>query len=856
MVRNKLLIIAVFFILFSQITFFVNAQSLKLTTGEWLQNWYLAGPFQLEEGTDEYKHLCGFDTDFLVKMGGETSPSVKDGQVIKFDEGSVRWKYYKSPESVINLDEQVSKKSYVFAYAYTEIESDIEGVFILSLGSNDGGSLWFNGEQVWDNPTARGFTADDDLIPVAVKKGKNTILLKVEERGNSWAFGARFLPFNLNEFVATQSLFQVNVNGTGIPELRFLLRESVAEKLFKSVQLEISNNIEENTIWEGDWPMKKNMILPVGSEKYQKNSLKIKATLTNGFLWEKEIPFASGELNNYTLFENGKTDYVITIGTDASESVQWSAKELQHWLEELSGAVFPIKTDNAEIVEHELIIGYNNHSLSILGSDTKKPANTDETYLYKNDGAKILLLGGKERGAMYAVFSFLENELGCRWYTPSVNVIPSKEKFSFNYLNHSESPSIQVRNDFYYEAFDPIWAARNKINGAMSFREQPGGVEGYWSVHTFFPLMPPAEFYDKHPEYYSLIDGERIHERAQLCLTNPDVLDIITERLRETIRKNPEYLIYSVSQNDWRNPCQCDKCQAIAKKEGSESGPIIWFVNQVADRIKDEFPDKYVGTLAYQYTRKPPENIIPHENVVVRFCSIECCFAHDFNSCSENTEFLTDLEGWAAIAPHMYIWDYVVNFSHYILPYPNFKVLQSNIKTFRDNKSIGIMEQAAYQSRGGEFAELRAYLIGKLLWNVDVDVEEVIDDFMAGYYGRSGQYVRAYFDFLHSRLTPETHIHLGLRPDDILFSGDFVSEAEKIFDQAESVADNDEILRRVEMARLPIMYLKCKRTPIEAKYDGTYDRFNEIVKREGITHFAERGQPHVESFHRVMELAK
>jgi hypothetical protein len=518
--------------------------------------------------------------------------------------------------------------------------------------------------------------------------------------------------------------------------------------------------------------------------------------------------------------------------------------------------VFPIKTDNAEMTEHELIIGYNKHSISILGSDTKIPAKTDETYSYKNDGAKILLLGGEERGAMYAVFSFLENELGCRWYTPSVSVIPSKEKFSFNYLNHSESPSIQVRNDFYYEAFDPIWAARNKINGAMNFREQHGGVEGYWRVHTFFPFMPPAEFYDKHPEYYSLIDGERIHERAQLCLTNPDVLDIITERLKETIRENPEYLIYSVSQNDWRNPCQCDKCQAIAKKEGSESGPVIWFVNQVAERIKDEFPDKYVGTLAYQYTRKPPANIVPHENVVVRFCSIECCFAHDFNSCSENTEFLSDLKGWAAIAPHMYIWDYVVNFSHYILPYPNFKVLQSNIKTFRDNKAIGIMEQAAYQSRGGEFAELRAYLIGKLLWNADVDVDEVIDDFMAGYYGRSGQYVRAYFDFLHSKLTPETHIHLGLRPDDILFSGNFVSEAEKIFDLAESVADNAEILRRVEMARLPIMYLKCKRTPIEAKYDGTYNRFNTIVQREGITHFAESGQTHVESFHREMELAK
>jgi hypothetical protein len=166
------------------------------------------------------------------------------------------------------------------------------------------------------------------------------------------------------------------------------------------------------------------------------------------------------------------------------------------------------------------------------------------------------------------------------------------------------------------------------------------------------------------------------------------------------------------------------------------------------------------------------------------------------------------------------------------------------------------MEQAAYQSRGGEFAELRAYLIGKLLWNVDVDVDEVINDFMSGYYGRSGQYVRAYFDFLHGKLTPETHIHLGLRPDDVLFTGDFLHEADKIFDKAEIVADNEEIRQRVEMARLPVMYLKCKIAPAEAIYDGTYDRFKMIVKREGITHFAEAGQTHMESFYRQMESIK
>jgi hypothetical protein len=347
-----------------------------------------------------------------------------------------------------------------------------------------------------------------------------------------------------------------------------------------------------------------------------------------------------------------------------------------------------------------------------------------------------------------------------------------------------------------------------------------------------------------------------VSDRAQLCLTNPDVLKIITERIKSRMRESPEYLIYDVSQNDWYNPCQCEKCQAIVSKEGSESGLIIWFVNQVAQAVEKEFPDKFIGTLAYQYTRKPPKEIRPHNNVVVRLCSIECCFAHDFKTCPQNRSFLTDLKNWSALAPHLYIWDYVVGFNHYLMPYPNFKVLQPNIQTLAENNAIGVMEQGASQSPGADFSELRTYLISRLLWNPDCDVEQVINDFMIGYYGRSGKLIRQYFDLLHNRITPTTHIHLALAPDDPIFSDDFVNKANKLFEEAVKVAENDEILRRVEIASIPALYLKCSRTPVLAKYDGTYAKFCTIVKREGVTAYDEAGEPHRAAFHESVESAK
>jgi hypothetical protein len=577
---------------------------------------------------------------------------------------------------------------------------------------------------------------------------------------------------------------------------------------------------------------------------------------------------------SHILVSGKKSGYRIALSPLASESEKWAANELQHWLKEISGAELPVQQLDVNYKGPQIIIGYNDITAKVTG--TAAPAPGNESFRYFSSGADIFIYGGSQRGTMYGVMSFLERELGCRWYTPAVSVIPARDEITFNSFDHSEAPGIRVRNDFYFEAFDPVWCARNRMNGAMGStedtlspekkwavaRKQPGGIESYWAVHTFYPLVPPEEFYAKHPEYYSLINNKRVYKEAQLCLTNPDVLKIVTERIRRRMRENPEYLIYDVSQNDWDNPCQCDKCQAIAKREGSEAGPVLWFVNQVAAAVEKEFPDKFVGTLAYKYTRKPCKTIHARKNVVVRLCSIECCFSHDIRSCPRNEPFLEDLKSWSAIAPNMYIWDYVVYFQHYLMPYPNIRVLQPNIQVFRDNNAIGIMEQAAYQCRGGEFAELRSWVISRLLWDPDCDVESVIDDFIFGYYGRAGKSVRRYFDLLYSRVTPETHMHIEslnyerLTVNDKLFSDDFTDRSYNIFKEAARVADNVEILHRVELASLPVLYLKCKRTPVAAKNDGTYAKFCEIVKREGVTRYAEYGEETVSAFHDSVEKAR
>ena len=824
----------------------------KLVSGQWLHSWLLCGPIPLQEDSSpeqSWQHYPEFHTDYLLKSGGEGGLKVKAGDVVRFKGSSIRWKYVNAPDSIIDLVANVSRISPAAAYAYSEVECSEEGVWLAALGTNDGGSLWINGVRQWDYQPARGIKPDSDLIPVILKKGKNTILLKVEQRGNMWGFCFRFHQFSAAEALQRGSFFKVNTSEEGGSRLISGFSPEVLSRLLKQVRVTVRNR-QGKVVLDEKREKEFSGLLDLPETDYKPLTAELLLQLTSGEVLSRKIDFISGKRLEYPLFNQGRSNYRIALSTGASASEKWAAKELQRWLKEASGAELPIVEWEDNGNGPRIVIGYP--GFSAIGE--KEPDTNDETFRYFNLGANIYIYGGRQRGTMYGVFSFLERELGCRWYTPQVAVIPKRDEFKFTWFDHSERPGVSVRNDFYYEAFEPIWAARNRVNGAMSYRKQPGGVEAYWAVHTFFPLMPPEEFYKKHPGYYSLIDGKRIYERAQLCLSNPDVLWIITQRIKERMRESPEYLIYDVSQNDWANPCQCDNCQAIVKRYGGESGIMIWFVNQVADAVAQEFPGKFIGTLAYQYTRSAPRDIVPRSNVIVRLCSIECCVAHDFH-CSANQAFLTDLKEWSAISPHLYIWDYVVNFVHYLSPLPNFATLQPKIKTFQQHKAIGIMEQAAYQSRGGEFAELRAYLLSRILWNPDCNTEEVVDDFLAGYYGRAGVAVRRYFDLLQSLVKPDIHFAYGIQPSDEIYSEAFINEAENIFAEAESVADNVEVLQRVELASLPVLYLKCMQAPTSARQDGTYDKFCRIAEREGITHYNEEGESYRKAFHQKIKAA-
>ena len=236
--------------------------------------------------------------------------------------------------------------------------------------------------------------------------------------------------------------------------------------------------------------------------------------------------------------------------------------------------------------------------------------------------------------------------------------------------------------------------------------------------------------------------GKRQSGYAQLCLTNPDVLRITIEGVRRWIKEMPDKTVFSVSQNDTHNYCECPECTRIAEEEGSQAGPLLRFVNAVADDIARDYPHIATETLAYQYTRKPPKITKPRPNVIICLCSIECCFIHSLGEDNYNRTFADDIRGWKAICDRLWIWDYIINYAHSICPFPNLYVLKPNIQFFLANGVKGVYEESCYYTKGSELQELRNYVFAKLLWDPDYDTDKAIDEFCAAYYGPAAPQVR------------------------------------------------------------------------------------------------------------------
>lgn len=512
-------------------------------------------------------------------------------------------------------------------------------------------------------------------------------------------------------------------------------------------------------------------------------------------------------LSELSLSKAGKTEYAIVVSPDSTAAERWAAKEVSRVLSKITGTEFKIQ-ESADYQGAKVIIVGRGEMAKKYFPDIDFEKLEPEEVVIKTSGEKLLISGGRPRGTLYAASRFLQSQCGVRYWTPWAEKIPNNPDLTIKELNIREKPAFESRDPFWYPAFNAEWAVRNFSNSqSAGIPDELGGCIRYKGfVHTFYPLVPPEKYFNEHPDWYSMINGKRTYQNAQLCLSNPELRDFVVERVKQWLKESPKASIISVSQNDWHGNCQCPKCKEIDEREGSPSGSLLEFVNYVAEKVEKDFPNVAIDTLAYQYTRKPPKTVKPRPNVIVRLCSIECNFREPLTH-ESNKKFADDILGWSKICNRLYIWDYTTDFAHYIQPHPNWFVLGENLRFFHKHNVKGVFEQGAYQSYGAEMSELRAWVLAQLLYNPYQDDRALIVEFLQGYYGAAWEHILKYMELMHEA---SKGFYLGCfaSPNTPFNNFKTLSKAEELWEAAEKAVSNDpELTLRVKIARLPVRYV-------------------------------------------------
>jgi Domain of unknown function (DUF4838) len=551
--------------------------------------------------------------------------------------------------------------------------------------------------------------------------------------------------------------------------------------------------------------------------------------------WRNSLKPAGTPAAGIKFAEHGKPCGVILLPQQPTTEEAKAAADLQHWISQMTGAMLPLTS-----------VGGEQNTLEICTADSLG----NEGYEISIKENRILLSGGRTRGTINAVYALLEEDLGCRFYTNDSIRVPQSHSLVIAPAERRVVPQLRIRDPFYACAFDADWSLRNRTNAPnAAVPEEYGGHMDYGDmfVHTAAQLVPPDEYFKTHPEYFAMQeDGTRTP--AQLCATEPAVARIAIDHVRQFLKGNPDVAIVSVSKNDCVVACHCPRCKPLREAEGSDMANQLVLVNQVAEAVETDYPGVTVDTLAYLDTIAVPKTARPRRNVAVRLCNDAVgSWTHPFTP-AEQCDIAKIAREWNATGCQIYIWDYTVNYSHYLAPMPDLDVIAADIRFWIQNGARGVMLEGAYQGPGDQ-DELKSWVAAKLMWNPSLDENILAEDFIRGHYGKAAPALEEYQQLLiqmrvqhqQEMASPKDGIRYPM--DAPFITKEFIIKAKKQFVKARQLANGDDRLTRdVERAELPVLYVQCVRGPeftAPENYADVVAEFERIGRNENVKYLQE-----------------
>ena len=583
--------------------------------------------------------------------------------------------------------------------------------------------------------------------------------------------------------------------------------------------------------------------------------------------WRNSLqPKGISDQPTISLLDDGDTPlHQIVIPAEATPQESYAAHTLAEILERCCGKPFAVISDSEPQQGPELRIGATARSPKL----EENALGIDGIDLVFDADGSVNLQGGPEFGLNNAIYAFLEEDLGYRYWWENAERLPAK--LTFTPASRRYTPQLNFRNPFCGPSFFVPWCLHNRVNYPHINLPAEAGIQSHWLgfAHTLPWLLPEEEYFDEHPEYFSMDEKGVRRRNRQLCDSNPEVAKIVAASILKELREHPEanYRCVHISRRDGGNPCLCPECQAINDREGTTAATLFLMMNRIAEIIAPEYPDLKLITFAYLETREPPRNLELAPSILVEYCN-DYTWNHPLTPAREMDEVVRQTTGWTAKAP-LYIWDYNMNYDHFLMPYPSLGFTADNIRFWCEHRAEGIMTECAFASNalGSERDLLRAWVIAHLMWNPEWDWRELAYDFITGYFGnaaepiwRYNQRLEAIAEQYHEELSTP---HNGIRYDFTApyFTPAFVAGADADYAQAFALAEGDaDLTWRIERDYLPILYTKMNLALNKGEDPGDYEemvrRFTATAAKAGLTTLGEKRENRIEDFTYLRPLSK
>ncbi|MCD6360402.1 MAG: DUF4838 domain-containing protein, partial [Armatimonadetes bacterium] len=523
---------------------------------------------------------------------------------------------------------------------------------------------------------------------------------------------------------------------------------------------------------------------------------------------------------------DGRPDGIIIVAAQATDHERAAAAELQAYLQRITGAEVPV------VVEGEGGEGFPAHvghtqAAADKGLVERASALGDDGLLMYADDDGLFLLGGGELGTYYAVYAFLEEKLGVRWLNPDPlgEIVPEMPTVTIGRMDETQTPDFKMR-----WIGRGQWALRSRQN--VRLPDDALGLKVYASAHTFRRFVPPDEYFDEHPEWFALVGGVRkryegVHGN-QLCTSNPEVLEKVVEAMRGVLDADPNLDIISLFPNDGLGFCECDACRALDEKtqytvEQINSGwqTLGWerhrtlsrrlaiFYRDAAAELMKTHPDKPVMCGIYSaYLLAPLDRSIRMPpNGLGQLCH-GWCHNHAITDpdCYINVAFREALEGWRGVFPNLCLYEYYYKVAALDLPFPIIHSMRKDIPWLRDFGLYGIYTQ--YSTANVWTIGLNYYVAAHLLWNADLDVDELVADYYRAMYGAAAEPMAQYWD-AYEQAAVDADVHLSAEYADLpkIFTPELIAAQRERLARAVAPADTDEVRERVRRAGVVLGYV-------------------------------------------------